>query len=54
MSYSTTGNPEVANLFRQAQAGDASSLGQLMDQHDGPVHHILRRSIKRWQRAGGC
>lgn len=43
MSYSTTGNPEVANLFRQAQAGDASSLGQLMDQHDGLVHHILRR-----------
>jgi len=43
MSYSTTGNPEVANLFRQAQAGDASSLGQLMDRHDGLVHHILRR-----------
>ena len=43
MSYSTTGNPEVANLFHQAQAGDGPSLGQLMDQHDGLVHHILRR-----------
>jgi RNA polymerase sigma factor (sigma-70 family) len=43
MSYSTTGNPEVANLFRQAQTGDSASLASLMDQHDGLVHHILRR-----------
>ena len=43
MSYSTTGNPEVANLFHQAQAGDGPSLARLMDQHDGLVHHILRR-----------
>jgi RNA polymerase sigma factor (sigma-70 family) len=43
MSYSTTGNPEVANLFRQAQRGDAASLTRLMDQHDGLVHYILRR-----------
>jgi len=43
MTYFTTGNPKVANLFRQAQAGDAVSLARLMDQHDGLVHHILRR-----------
>lgn len=43
MTYCTTGNPKVANLFRQAQAGDAVSLARLMDQHDGLVHHILRR-----------
>jgi len=43
MTYCTTGNPEVANLFRQAQTGDAISLARLMDQHDGLVHHILRR-----------
>ena len=43
MTYCTTGNPEVANLFRQAQAGDAVSLARLMDKHDGLVHHILRR-----------
>lgn len=43
MSYSTIGNPEVANLFHQAQAGDGLSLARLMDQHDGLVHHILRR-----------
>jgi RNA polymerase sigma factor (sigma-70 family) len=43
MTYITTGNPEVANLFRHAQAGDAVSLARLMDQHDGLVHHILRR-----------
>ena len=35
MTHFTTGNPEVANLFRQAQRGDAASLTQLMDQHDG-------------------
>jgi RNA polymerase sigma factor (sigma-70 family) len=43
MAYCTTGKPEVANLFRQAQTGDAASLARLMDQHDGLVHHILRR-----------
>ena len=43
MTHFTTGTPEGANLFRQAQAGDAVSLARLMDQHDGLVHHILRR-----------
>ena len=43
MTHFTTGNPEVANLFRQAQRGDAASLTRLMDQHDGLVHYILRR-----------
>lgn len=45
MTHFTTGNPEVANLFRQAQTGEAASLARLMDQHDGLVHHILR---KQW------
>lgn len=43
MSHCTTSKPEVANLFRQAQAGDAVSLARLMDQHDGLVHFMLRR-----------
>ena len=43
MSYSTTGNPEVANLFARAQAGDARSLEQLMAQHEGLVHLVARR-----------
>ena len=43
MSYSTTGNPEVANLFACAQAGDARSLEQLMAQHEGLVHLVARR-----------
>lgn len=43
MTHFTTGTPEVANLFRQAQIGEAVSLARLMDQHDGLVHHILRR-----------
>lgn len=43
MSYCTTSDSEVANLFRQAQAGDAMSLARLMRQHDGLVHHIMRR-----------
>jgi len=43
MTHFTTGNPKVANLFRQAQTGDVVSLARLMDQHDGLVHHILRR-----------
>lgn len=43
MTHFTTGDPEVANLFRQAQRGDATSLTRLMDQHDGLVHYILRR-----------
>jgi RNA polymerase sigma factor (sigma-70 family) len=43
MSHYTTGSSQVANLFRQAQAGDAVSLARLMDQHDGLVHFMLRR-----------
>jgi RNA polymerase sigma factor (sigma-70 family) len=43
MFYSTTGQPEVANLFGRAQAGDGPSVNRLMAQHDGLVHRILRR-----------
>lgn len=43
MFYSTTGEPEVANLFGRAQAGDGPSLERLMAQHEGLVHRILRR-----------
>jgi RNA polymerase sigma factor (sigma-70 family) len=43
MFYSTTGQPEVANLFGRAQAGDGPSLERLMTEHDGLVHRVLRR-----------
>jgi len=43
MSYCTTGKGKVASLFRQAQAGDARSLEQLMAQHEGLVHLVARR-----------
>jgi RNA polymerase sigma factor (sigma-70 family) len=43
MSHCTTDNPKVAYRFHQAQAGDAVSLAQLMSEHDGLVHHIIRR-----------
>jgi RNA polymerase sigma factor (sigma-70 family) len=43
MSYCTTSDSEVADLFRQAQAGEAMSLTRLMRQHDGLVHHTIRR-----------
>jgi RNA polymerase sigma factor (sigma-70 family) len=43
MFYSTTGKPEIANLFGWAQAGDSPSLDRLMAQHEGLVHRILRR-----------
>lgn len=43
MFYSTTGKPEIANLFGRAQAGDGPSLERLMAQHEGLVHRILRR-----------
>jgi RNA polymerase sigma factor (sigma-70 family) len=43
MSYCTTTTPPEATLLRQAQAGDAESLDQLMQQHDGLVHHIIRQ-----------
>jgi len=48
MSYSTTGNREVANLFLEAQEGDARSLERLMGQHEGLVHVVARR---QWR---GC
>lgn len=43
MSYYTTDRADVVDLVRQAQAGDAVSLAELMRQHDGLVHHIMRR-----------
>lgn len=42
MSNHTTKESEVVRL-RQAQAGDSESLTQLMRQHDGLVHHVIRR-----------
>jgi RNA polymerase sigma factor (sigma-70 family) len=38
-----TPEPEMAQLFQRAQAGDRQSLNRLMCQHDGLVHHILRQ-----------
>jgi RNA polymerase sigma factor (sigma-70 family) len=43
MSNCTTGRAEAAHHFDQAQAGDATSLNQLMYRHDGLVHYMLRR-----------
>ena len=43
MTDLTTTSAEVATLFQQAQAGSALSLAQLMHQHDGLVHHMVRR-----------
>lgn len=43
MTDCTTANPEVVDLFRQAQTGDRMSLAELMRQHDGLVHHIVRQ-----------
>jgi len=38
-----TTSPAVVRSFRRAQAGDERSLEDLMRQHDGLVHHIIRR-----------
>jgi RNA polymerase sigma factor (sigma-70 family) len=38
-----TTSSAVVRLFRRAQAGDGESLEDLMRQHDGLVHHIIRR-----------
>lgn len=43
MSYCTTISEQGANLFRQAQAGDAESVVQLMRAHEGLVHHIVHQ-----------
>lgn len=43
MTHYTIASPEVAILFHQAQAGDGLSLAQLMRQHEGLVHHIVRQ-----------
>lgn len=42
MTNHTTSQADVVR-FRQAQAGDAESLAQLMCQHEGLVHHVIRR-----------
>jgi RNA polymerase sigma factor (sigma-70 family) len=44
----TTERADGVHRFGQAQAGDAASLAELMRQHDGLVHHIVRRQ------SGGC
>lgn len=43
MSYSTTNPGQEANLYVQAQGGDAQSLEELMRKHEGLVHHIVRQ-----------
>ena len=43
MSYCITISGQDANLFRQAQAGDAESLAHLMRAHEGLVHHVVRQ-----------
>ena len=43
MSYSTTIRSLDANLYVQAQGGDAQSLENLMRMHEGLVHHIVRQ-----------
>jgi RNA polymerase sigma factor (sigma-70 family) len=41
MSNCTTKDANVR--FRQAQTGDEESLAELMEQHDGLVHHVIRQ-----------
>ena len=43
MSYCTTISDPDSNLFRQAQAGDAESVEQLMRIHEGLVHDIVHQ-----------
>jgi RNA polymerase sigma factor (sigma-70 family) len=43
VSYSTTTRSSDANLYVQAQGGDAQSLEDLMRMHEGLVHHIVRQ-----------
>jgi len=43
VSHPTTTCSKSANLFRQAQAGDARAVATLMDQHERLVHYIVRR-----------
>jgi RNA polymerase sigma factor (sigma-70 family) len=43
VSYSTTNPDQEANLYVQAQGGDAQSLEELMSMHEGLVHHIVRQ-----------
>jgi len=43
VSYSTTIHVQAANLYAQAQGGDAQSLEELMRMHEGLVHHIVRQ-----------
>jgi RNA polymerase sigma factor (sigma-70 family) len=43
VSHSTTIRSQDANLYVQAQGGDAQSLEELMRMHEGLVHHIVRQ-----------
>lgn len=43
MTNCTMGREESARQFYQAQAGDRASLSELMQQHKGLVHHVIRR-----------
>jgi RNA polymerase sporulation-specific sigma factor len=41
--HCTTKSDKDANLFRQAQVGDAESVELLMRAHEGLVHHVVRQ-----------
>jgi RNA polymerase sigma factor (sigma-70 family) len=43
VSYSTTIHSRDANLYIQAQDGDVQGLEELMQMHEGLVHHIVRQ-----------
>jgi len=43
VSYSTTNPGQEANLYLDAQGGDAQSLEELMRMHEGLVHHMVRQ-----------
>jgi RNA polymerase sigma factor (sigma-70 family) len=43
MTNCTMGRVGCADQFYQAQAGDRASLNELMQQHKGLVHHVIRQ-----------
>jgi RNA polymerase sigma factor (sigma-70 family) len=43
VSHCITESGKEANLFRQAQAGESESVGQLMGAHERLVHYIARQ-----------
>ena len=43
MTYSTTKSTGSTNRFHQARAGDAARVAELMNEHEGLVHYIVRQ-----------